>query len=565
MNNKKLLAFIVALSMLLLSLVGCNKKDDSTKNESQVDSKTEVKEEVKEEKKGEKEDKDKKTEVADVKEEPKEDGPVDGGTFVVSMSREPGGYNPCATADDSAYQVIQNVFNKLLKINGNNEIIPDIAESYEYKDDGKTLIFHLHKNVKWHDGVDFSAEDVKWTFDKILSDKGFASNSLSGVDSVNVIDKDTVEFKLKEADSGLLGYIAWVGTYIMPKHIYDGTDWLTNPANQAPIGTGPFKFVEHKAGESVTLEKNTDYFKEPAHVDKVIFRIIPDATTQYQAWLADETDHNMSGAPADELERLAADPNFTLVPKTWPNKSYICFNMESGKFTDPLLREAVLYGIDREEIFKKVYKEQGSISEYFIPPQYKWALNESVKSPEKNIEKAMELIEQAGYTKDADGYYFETSIDTFPGWDDFVVVLTEQFKNIGIKLNHNSMDDPSYDEKVLAKKDFELTVLGGYQGPDIAAMGSRFQTGGPMNYGIYSSEEMDKELALGRAATSVEERAKHYKRIQEILREDLPVVFFWDRGSMYPIKSYVKGMPAAEGAELMSESEFTMVWLENKK
>lgn len=138
----------------------------------------------------------------------KADGIQEGGTFIIGMSREPGQYNPCATADDAAYQIIQNVFNKLLKINGNGEIIPDIADSYEYKDEGKTLIFHLHENVKWHDGEDFSAEDVKWTFDKIISEKGFASSSLSDVEAVNVIDNNTVEFKLKEANSGLLGYIA---------------------------------------------------------------------------------------------------------------------------------------------------------------------------------------------------------------------------------------------------------------------------------------------------------------------------------------------------------------------
>lgn len=555
MNFKRFLALAISIIMTMTMIFGCAKPAE--KKEADDKSTTQTNEEKKEEKKDDTKKLEEKTD-----ESKSSDTIQEGGTFIISMSKEPGQYNPCATADDAAYQIIQNVFNKLLKINGNNEIIPDLAESYEYKDEGKTLIFHLKQNVKWHDGEEFSADDVKWTFDKIISEKGFASNSLKDVKEINVIDKNTVEFKLNEPNAGLLGYIAWVGTYIMPKHIYDGTDWLTNPANQAPIGTGPFKFVEQKQGDSIILEKNPDFFGKGPYVDELIFRIIPDGNTQYQAWLNDEVDHAMAGAPAEELDTLSKDDRFRLVPKTWPNKTYLCFNMQSGKFTDPLLREAILYGIDREDIYNKVYKKQGSISEYFIPPEYKWAINEDVKSPKRDVKKAQELIEKAGYKKDADGYYFETVLDTFPGFDDFAVVLKEQFKEIGIKLTHNGMDDPTYDEKVLNKKDFELTALGGYQGPDIAAMGSRFQTGGPMNYGNYSSEEMDSLLEGGNTATSLEERAPYYKKIQELLRKDLPVVFFWDRGTQYPIKNYVKGSPADEAASEVSESEFSQVWID---
>lgn len=236
--------------------------------------------------------------------------------------------------------------------------------------------------------------------------------------------------------------------------------------------------------------------------------------------------------------------------------------MKSGIFTDKKLREAVLYGIDPEDIWVRVLKKRGSVSKYFIPPQYDWAINKDVVSPQRDVEKAVSLIEDAGYTKNEDGYYFETTIDTFPGWDDFVVVLTEQFKEIGIKLNHNSMDDATYDEKVLDRQDFDFTVLGGYQGPDISSMAIRFITDGPMNYGNYSNSEIDEEFRLGNIATQPEDRAVHYRKIQEILREDLPVVFFSDKGELYPIKSYVKGSPADEATEFTTEAEFSRVWID---
>ena len=301
MRFNKFLAVLLSLIMVATFAIGCKKPAEENKNDAPKTTEDTTEQNTDES----------KDDTDAAKDEKPADGIQEGGTFVISMAREPGQYNPCATADDAAYQIIQNVFNKLLKINGNNEIIPDLAESYEYKDDGKTLIFHLRENVKWHDGVDFSADDVKWTFDKIMSEKGFASNSLSDVKEVNVIDNNTVEFKLEEPNAGLLGYIAWVGTYIMPKHIYDGTDWLENPANQSPIGTGPFKFVEQVEGESVTLEKNPDFFGKGPYVDKLVYRIIPDGNTQYQAWLNNETDHSMAGAPAEELPKLTSSTAFT--------------------------------------------------------------------------------------------------------------------------------------------------------------------------------------------------------------------------------------------------------------
>lgn len=135
-------------------------------------------------------------------------------------------------------------------------------------------------------------------------------------------------------------------------------------------------------------------------------------------------------------------------------------------------------------------------------------------------------------------------------------------QELGTKLNHNSMDDPTYDEKVLERKDFDFTVLGGYMGPDISAMGIRFVTGGPMNYGNYSNPELDKEFELANIATEYEDRAVHYRRIQEILYEDLPVVYFSNKGVEYPIKNYVKGSPADEATPYTTEAEFSRVWID---
>lgn len=546
----KLKMFVLLVLATAMFFTGCSnnnaKKDDVTEAEkTEAVTEAEKTEETKEE-----------------TEEAKDDEKAgEGGVFVRALTKEPQGYNPNAAPDNAAYQIHQNISNKLLKINGNDQVVPDIAESWEFSEDGKVLTFKLHE-AKWHDGEDFTADDVKWTFDTILAEEGFASASLEDITEVNVIDDRTVEFVLEQPNAGILGSIAWQGTYIMPEHIYAGTDWLTNEANQNPIGTGPFKFVEHKPGESITLTRNDDFFGDVAKLDEVKYVIMPDGATAYQAWLNGEIDDGGS-IPEEEKDGLRDNPDYIEIEKSWPNKSYFCFNVKEGKFADPLVREAVLYGIDLDDIFNRAYKGVGKNQEYFIPWQYDWALNEDVKSPERDIEKAKSLLEQAGYEADADGYYFETTLDTFPGWDETFPIFQSQFKEFGIKLNHNSMDDATYDKKVLEDQDFELTCLGGYIGPDISSISNRIGTDGFMNYGLYSSEEMDALLEEGLRTTDEAERAVPYQKIQELLRKDLPVVYFRDMFATDFLKSYVKDHPSTEGVrDKCSESEYTYLWLD---
>lgn len=548
MKKSRIISLLLVLVLLSSVIVGCS--SDTGKEAGGTDA------DVTEDGKG---DGSEDNEDKEISEEDKK-----GGTLVAAIGREPQTFNPDAISDDGAYPIIQNTFNKLVKINFDEKIVPDLAKSWDYTDDGKTLTFHLHEDVKWHDGEKFSAEDVVWTFNEIFEKEGFAASQLGGIDSVEALDENTVVMKLKESDAGLMGYIAWFGTYIMPKHIYEGTDWLKNEANQKPIGTGPFKFVEHISGDKVVVERNDDFFGKVPYLEKIVYRIMPDSQTQYQAWLNGEVDIISSGVPQEEIADYKNNPEYNITEKFWPNKSYLLFNVREGKFTDKNLREAIAYGIDSPELNKKALKDSGSISEYFISPLYDWAINEDVKTPTRDVEKAIGLIEKAGYEKDKDGFYFETTIDTFPGWDAVTEVLKEQFKEIGIDLKVNAMDDPAYDEKVWFGGDFELTVLGGYQGPDISAMGARISTGASLNKGFYSNEKVDQLLKEGAMLTEESERAVKYKEIQEILKEDMPFVYFNDKGAKIVVKSNVHGHPAVDARENSSESEYTHIWLEDK-
>lgn len=486
----------------------------------------------------------------------------EGGTFVVSIVKAPETFNPDAKVNDLAKPVLHNVFNQLVKINGNDQVVPDIAKSWDFSEDGKTITFHLQENVKWHDGADFSSSDVKWTFDEIMDKEGLASGTLANVTEITCPDKDTVVFHLAEADVTIISALAWNGTFIMPEHIYKDTDWLTNPANDAPIGTGPFKFVEYKDNQTITLVRNDDYWGEKAHLDKVIFTVNEDDNTAYQAWLNGEIDDMDNSVPSNELEKLMNDSNYNVYTKMWPNRQYICFNTKEGPFSDVKVRQAIVRGLDRDAIFEKGFKGIGMKAEYFISPLYDWALDTSVTIPEYDLELANQMLDEAGFPKDSSGIRFETTIDTFGGYDEPLAVIQSNFKDMGIDLKINTMDDPAYDEKVWFGHNFDLTILGGYQGPDISAMFQRFMTGAGINLGEYSNPELDALFEKGAITSDMTERAEIYKEVQKILSEDMPCAFLAEKGALIPVKSYVMGHPRSpEFVDTCAGYDYSHVWL----
>lgn len=557
MKFKRLMALMLALVVFAAFAIGCSKPADEA-------GKTNEEEKVAEETNDD--DDEAKEEPQEAEEAEEDEGPVqEGGTLTVSIWKAPEAFGVFSNAMDyGSGNVCPNVFNKLVKMNLGYEIVPDLAETYEYKDDGKTIVFHLRDNVKWHDGTDFTADDVKFTFDTLKAGQFYISGLFANITAVNVIDKNTVELKLNAASGATLAYLASNDAFIMPKHIYQGSNVTQNSANKAPIGTGPFKFLE-QTGETITLEKNTEYFGEGPYLDKLIFKVYSDVDKQYQDWINNELD--IAGVPRDKYDELAKDDKYKFISRLDANKKGIIFNTKNENFSNTKLREAMLYGIDRDEIFKNAYKEVGNKSDYFIPSVYKWALNDDAKFPERDVEKAKKLIEEAGYTMNSDGYYLEATVDAmdFPEYEDLCSALTEQFKEIGIKLNFSKLEYPDYNDKVITKRDFELAIVDMFLSPDISTIGDIFSSDGYWNYGSYSNEEVDKELALAKTLYKDEDRAPHYKKVQELLRKDVPIIFFWEMGGKYPAKKYIKGTPLDKAHDNVAPSEYTLTWIDESK
>lgn len=478
-------------------------------------------------------------------------------TFVTVTSQEPQSFHPDRVSDDGAWPINQNVFSRLIKLNAFNEYVPDLAKSWEFSEDGMTLTFHLNSGVKWHDGEDFSSSDVKYTYDTIKSENFAMASNLSTVDSIDTPDADTVVFNLSVPDSSIVAKLSWYGMFILPQHIYEGTDHATNPANQSPIGTGPFKFVKYESGVAATLERFDDYFGGASDVKTLIFRIIPDQNTSYQAFLNGELDY-IGSLPTQNVDDLDDDSNYEIVQTLGINRTYVTFNLEDEDFSKLEVRQAVAYALDQQSVFDRV-GGAGQKAEYLISPVFTDYINDSYTLPETNVDKAIELLESAGYTKNANGYYIEADFDFFTGGNfaDVATIVAANLEKAGIKLNLNALEYSAWVQKVRNDGNFSFTMLAGYQGPDVSGVDGRVKSDGATNIAGYANAEIDDLLSKAVQYSDVADRKEYYDEVQRILSEDLPIVFILENGYKTPIKTEFKGTPYQD--ETVGASEFSKV------
>ncbi len=482
----------------------------------------------------------------------------EGGTFVIGATGDPQSFNPDYLSDDYLWPIAQNMFNRLVKLTTDDTVIPDLAESWEFSDDGLTLTFHLREGVKWHDGVDFTSADVKWTYDTIIAESWNRSSSLESVESIECPDDNTVVFHLKSADITIIPKLGWYGLFILPQHLYEGQDPATcEAATTNPVGTGPFKFESYETGVGVTLVKNEDFWGDEPNPDELIFAIYTDQDTLYQAFLNGEVDVMGTSLPSANVGELDNDDNYRVFTQLAQNRTYITFNFDDPDFSKVEVRRAVELAVDRQGIFDRV-GGAGAVAEYYVSPLQTDYLDENYKIPDRNVEEARALLESAGYTADADGYYIHTTMDVFESGNfaNIAQIVKANLAEAGIDITINMMEMSAWTEKVQQNKNFSVSMLAGYQGPDISGLAGRIQSDGATNIGGYSNERIDELFALSNVETDITQRAAYYSEIQQIMSEEVPMVFLLDNGGQYAFPSNVLGSPY-DLPELAASSEYT--------
>ncbi|SEQ18093.1 peptide/nickel transport system substrate-binding protein [Faunimonas pinastri] len=481
----------------------------------------------------------------------------EGGNLVVGLrTSEPRHLNPAVTTVGGVQLVSANIYSALTRFDRDGHPVPDLAKSWDISPDGLTYTFNLVPNVKWHDGQPFSSADVKFSFEQVLLPlHPVGKINFAAIDRIDTPDVNTVVFRLKYPYAPFISLLEVRHATILPKHIYENTDVMQNPANSQPIGTGPFKLAEWSKGSFLRLEKNADYFKPgKPHLDQLVFVIIPDTNTMVAAMEANQIDFAPLGVSFDLVETLKQ----RLAPKGWVIGTAQYLFRGTGSLIintgDPILakrevRQALAMLVQKDAILSTVRKGVGRIAENPISWYVPNAETDTIYKPD--LEKAEGLLDAAGFPRGAGGKRFGLSIVVSTGWAEFEPIanlLRDWLGKAGIDLDLQKVDEAAAVDRMFTTRNFQLGLSNPSFGPDPAIMAKGFTTdqigkGAYTNGMGYSNPTVDKLFAEG--VREIDPAARHgiYRKIVDAVMTDVPVIPLYEDDFAYAFRSVFKGLP----------------------
>ena len=428
--------------------------------------------------------------------------------------------------------ILQNIQSKLFDTNYNNEVIPVLADTWTVSDDSTVYTVKIRSGVKWHDGSgELNAEDVAFSYRKCIEVGGPAAGLLKAVTEVEVVDPMTVAFHLSRPTGNFLETLAnYYGVYIVPKAKYDnGTDVRANPLNNAPIGTGPYKFVEWVPGSHILLEANDNYFEGRPGVDRLVFKFMDNLPTVVAALETGEVDTTQLTIPFGDVPRVQAlkGLDVTIVPKT--NPSWLAFNLRKPPFDDVRVRTAIAHAIDRHLLSDVVFGGLAPPEDTAWLSVVKWANNPDAVQPDYDPEAAKKLLDEAGLKPGPGGTRLKMSITCFQGatlWGmpETADFIRDQLRDVGIDVEVKLLDSPTWTQVVNKNHDFDAAIGGGLRGPDPNDFAVFIGDGGARNAMGYHSDRVEELLAIGKSTGDRDKRRAAYFELQKIVANDLPLI-----------------------------------------
>ena len=481
-----------------------------------------------------------------------------GDAFIIANLSDASYLNPILASDTSSSEINSKIFSGLIKYDKNLKIIGDLAESFEVSKDGLEIIFHLRRNVKWHDGVPFTAADVKFTYRMLIdpNTKTPYSSSYTIIKDFIVIDDYTIKVVYHEPFAPNLE--SW-GMGIIPKHIFEGANINTSPANRNPVGTGPYIFKSWQTDQKIVLEANPDYFEGRPHINRYIVRVVPDQSVQFLELRSESLDY-VALSP-DQWE--AYDSFFTHYNKYRESVfafTYLGFNLKREPFGDKRFRRAIQYAINKKDIIDGVLLGTGKEATGPYPPQ-SWAYNKNIPKSEYDPQRASELLAEIGFKDiNGDGWLeykgkqFEFTITTNQGNKQRELsaqIIQQQLKKIGLKVNIRIIEFSTFVNQYIAKRDFDAIIMGWSLtlDPDQYQLWHSSQIQ-PRQYNFMSYKNLEADALFEKARTTFDQdkRKKMYFRIQEIFADELPVIFLYYPDGLTAVHKRFKGIePAPAG------------------
>lgn len=439
-------------------------------------------------------------------------------TLVIGAPAEISHLDPRVAADTYSIQRVSVISEPLVTFDNDLSVIPRLATSWEFLDGGRTLVFNLREGVKFHDGSDFTSQDVKYTFDWVLNADNPAQNRALYMDiaSIDTPDDYTVVMNLSNVNSFLLNNIARMP--IAPVSAEDVEDFTFNP-----IGTGPYKFESLRRDDRLVLAAFDDYWGGRGEIDFVEFRTIPEDGTRQLAFEAGEIHLSQAAPVPTDLERLEADDRYVIQRTPGTGYTYIGLNNQSEPLDNVLVRQAISHLVNREAIVSLLLSGIGEPGVSMISPNLPW-FNPDVPRFDYNPERARELLAEAGFDG---GMTLRVHTNEAPVRIQIAEILQAELADIGITLEINIEEFGAFNERVQTTDDYDMFILGfgGQLDPD-RSMYRQFTSEGSSNFTYYTNARVDELLEAGRRVPSdSQESVDIYSEAQMIVVEEAPVIY----------------------------------------
>ena len=435
------------------------------------------------------------------------------------METEPPGFDPHTQSSHASLRVMAQVYNQLVDMDENLNIIPEIATSWEVADDLMTYTFHLADNVTFHSGRKLTAADVKYSFERVLNpDLGALGNSSSyagDIENIETPDDYTVIMHLKQANVTFLSNMTSSYCSIVDKDVVEANDGSLMLADG---GTGPYTLGDYQVDNHVFVNAYANYFDEAgkASFDAIEFYTMTDANSRLNALRAGQVD--LIVADTAMLDLVKAEDPIQVI--SYESRGYVGLFMQCTRapFDNEMVRQAINYALNREEIIEFAYNGQAAVSGFIPASMGHWAVDVNEKDYyTQNIEKAKELLAQAGYPN---GFECVITVGLEDGIRDMGIVVQQQLAEIGITAEVQNEENATYIDKWKAH-DFDIMVCHNGAGSDPnRGVAFFFSSTGSANIQDYSNARVDELCVLGAAEADVDKREAYYKEAINLILDE---------------------------------------------
>ncbi len=490
------------------------------------------------------------------------------GRVIVGLSQEPTVFNPLMAKIEVDDGVHFSLFDALFRVLPDGQIVPNLAsevpsvENGGLSEDGLEWRIRLRDDVVWHDGEPFTAEDVKYTLELIV-DPEFRSWRTSGHDlvrDIEVVSPTEITWRMEKAFAPYLSFLT--ETFIVPKHILEAAeDPNTAAFNEAPVGTGAFKWGSRTAGDNVSLVANTEYFGEGPYIEELVFKYIPDLTVLYTQFRSGDIDLvGRQFITPDNFAEAETLPERVVEIVQASSVESIYLNLERPQFQDPAVRKALYAAIDKTSIIEALYYGLPTAVETFMPTA-SFYHDDALPRQTFDLGEANRLLDEAGWVpgaggiREKDGVRLAFENSTTAGnhlREQTQQFLQQTFREIGVEMTISNLPAAVIWGEFWVQSQFDSVIVGinfliGAD-PDVT---NRFhsgaipaQGGNGSNNAQYKNPRIDELLAEGARTFDPEARKAIYLEVQEIIREDLPFLPLFSGAEVRGWKERIEGVEA---------------------